>query len=68
MVNTVVTMQKKLSICCFVIVEACLCGSKVSYFSSALPSYYTQLSHLRKLSSIYFNSFFWLYNLALLNV
>lgn len=26
-------MQKKLSIRCFVIVEACLCGSKVSYFS-----------------------------------
>ena len=29
-------MQKKLSICCFVIVEACLCGSKVSYFFSWL--------------------------------
>ena len=50
-------MQKKLSICCFVIVEACLCGSKVSYFSSCFT-----------LFSIYFNSFFWLYSLPLLNV
>lgn len=34
MVNCCNYAEKKLSIRCFVIVEACLCGSKVSYFSS----------------------------------
>lgn len=41
MVNCCNYAEKKLSICCFVNVEACLCGSKVSYFSSG---YITWLS------------------------
>lgn len=41
MVNCCNYAEKKLSIRCFVIVEACLCGSKVSYFSSG---YITWLS------------------------
>lgn len=36
MVNCCNYAEKKLSICCFVIVEACLCGFKASYFSSWL--------------------------------